>query len=61
MDRPKPDFQKFWKILKPEAVLIQAQAYTVHTCQKMELNSRWTVLYSKPTKNLNILSILMMC
>jgi hypothetical protein len=24
MDRPRPDFQKFRKILKPEAVLIEA-------------------------------------
>ncbi len=24
MERPRPDFQEFWKILKPEAVLIEA-------------------------------------
>jgi hypothetical protein len=24
MDKPRPDFQKFRKIVKPEAVLIQA-------------------------------------
>jgi hypothetical protein len=32
MERARPDFQKFWKILKPEAVLIEA--WPIHICKK---------------------------